>query len=229
MPKICRLIFDADDTLWENNIYYEEVRDALFDLAESHGIKRNQAEGVFISTETRIVRDSGYGTPNFLRILNEICDSILPDQARPQFDRIFNNFKYRIYQPRRLFPGVKDTLKYLHSRYELYVLTKGDLEEQSTKLQESGLMKYFIRSFIESEKNLDTYKELLRKYNWSVDELCMIGNSPKSDINPAIRLGMRAIYIPYPHTWYLDNEPIVPNDSLLQTISTFSDLKNILK
>ena len=227
MSELQYIIFDADDTLWENNILYEQVRDAIYDLTESIDIPRDYMEKEFIRIETRIVNEKGYGTPAFLCILDELRNTLIPKTAWPHFEQIVEEFQYKAEQPRRIFPGVPDTLQYLFSHYSLYLLTKGNHTEQSTKLEKSGLKKFFSGVFIESEKNIDTYRKILQNFGWSHREVCMIGNSPKSDINPAIRLGIKAIYIPYPHTWYHENEPLLTGNSLLQTIETFSELKKI--
>jgi putative hydrolase of the HAD superfamily len=228
MSDLLRLIFDADDTLWDNNIFYEEVRQQIFSLVRSCDYSADLAKSSYIEIESKAVRDYGYGTPVFLRILDEFCTRIIPQELRTEYMHIIENFRYRINRPRPVFPGVHDTLQYLSKRYELFLLTKGNTEEQRKKIHSSGLDKYFIKSFIEQEKNLDTLKRLLFENNWSKSELCMIGNSPKSDINPALRLGIKAIYIPYQHTWYLDDEPILPGGTLLRTITGFTDLKKIL-
>ena len=228
MTGIQTLIFDADDTLWENNIFYENTRKALFGLCEKNGSPLALAERAFITTETRIVHEKGYGTANFLDILELFFSELLPSSARPEFEQIVNNFKANIRQPRQLFPGVMETLQYLSDKYTMYVLTKGDYDEQSGKIDQSGLNGLFSGRFVESEKNIATYRRLMHKYEWQMEETCMIGNSPKSDINPALQLGMHAIYIHYPSTWYLDDEPLLADHEKLISLTQFSDLSKVL-
>ena len=95
------------------------------------------------------------------------------------------------------------------------------------KLKKSGLLSFFTDSFVELEKDITTFQRILSDQNWDVSELCMVGNSPKSDINPALKLGMRAIYIHYPSTWYMENEPLIEGNHLLTKISNFSELQEI--
>ena len=228
MKRIRTLIFDADDTLWENNIFYENTRKALLDLCAKNGTPLKAAEQAFIKTETRIVHEKGYGTANFLDILELFFSEILPESARDEFEQIVYKFKSDIQQPRQLFPGVIETLQKLSKTYTMYVLTKGDYKEQTNKIDQSGLNGLFSGRFVESEKNMSTYQRLIAQFNWQVKETCMIGNSPKSDINPALKLGMNAIYIHYPSTWYLDDEPLLNDHENLITLKRFSDLTRVL-
>jgi len=227
MNNLKYIIFDADDTLWENNIYYETARKSFINLCTIYDLNKILIEEDFITTETRIVREKGYGTRNFLEILNILSNKYLPQSAYPEFDLIINNFTYEINRPRNIFPGVTETLNYLQSKYQLFVLTKGDINEQNEKLKKSGLLQYFTDSFVESEKDVSTYRGIIHEHNWDISEVCMVGNSPKSDINPALQLGIRAVYIHYPSTWYMEDEPLLEGNHLLMKISKVSELQEI--
>lgn len=228
MNNLKYLIFDADDTLWENNIFYETTRENFITLCESHGIKRTAAEHHFIKTETEIVHEKGYGTSNFLIILKSLFEKLLPHNAKSEFDVILNNFEDKIYLPRSAFPGVEETLHSLKKEFSLFVLTKGDLDEQKRKLDQSGLNRFFTQRFVVPEKNIETYNNIVTDQGWQRSEVCMIGNSPKSDINPALAAGMWAIFIPYAQTWYMEDEALQENHERLIKISQFDQLENIL-
>lgn len=228
MNSIQTLIFDADDTLWENNIYYENTRKALLGLCAKYGTPSQEAEQTFITIETRIVQEKGYGTANFLNILQVFFSELLPASAVTEFEQIVDKFKSDIRRPRQLFPDVMETLQHLSKKYTMYLLTKGDYKEQTSKINRSGLNGLFAARFVEAEKNIATYRRLIEQFGWQVRETCMIGNSPKSDINPALRLGMHAIYIHYPSTWYLDDEPLLSGHKQLISLTRFSDLSMVL-
>ncbi|MFC2088887.1 HAD hydrolase-like protein, partial [Calditrichota bacterium] len=127
-----------------------------------------------------------------------------------------------------VFSDVGPTLKKLKKNFDLFVLTKGNIEEQKRKVETSELSDYFDEIFVVSEKNDQTYKSISDKYHWQVDECCMVGNSPKSDINPALRLGMYAIFIPYPYTWKLDNEAVLEGHPNLYTVKAISSVPKLL-
>jgi putative hydrolase of the HAD superfamily len=227
MDTIKHLIFDADDTLWENNIYYENARHNFFKLCEKYGISKNEAEQQFNQTEIRLVSEKGYGTTNFLLILDTLFKLLLPAEACDQFNRLQEAFKKTVYRPRKTFPDVEKTLAGLKKKYNLFVLTKGDLKEQKSKLDNSGLNHFFSDRFIVSEKDDQTYLSILTEKKWQSTEVCMIGNSPKSDINPALNAGMWAIYIPYAHTWFLEDEPLKIDHEKFIRIAQFSDLGQV--
>ena len=56
----------------------------------------------------------------------------------------------------------------------------------------------------------------------------MIGNSPKSDINPALAAGLNAVFIPHDFTWVLEHEIVdAPTGSeQLMELGSFTDLLN---
>jgi putative hydrolase of the HAD superfamily len=127
-------------------------------------------------------------------------------------------------RPPELFDGVRETIERLAARYTLAVLTKGDPGEQNRKLKDSGIGRIFKKTFVVPEKNLDVYHQILQEQQWDPDHVCMIGNSPKSDINPALQAGLWAVYIPYPYTWKLDDEPVMHPHPRLKEIPSLTEL-----
>jgi len=230
--KIKQILFDADDTLWENNIYYMEANRNFFDLITSAGFSQEDVIKDFDILEMNVIKERGYGSINYIYILeelfkkyNELADGKL-DYKRLQ-DIILRFREHPVKKP-RVFEDVNKTLKYLQGKYKLYILTKGDKEEQSGKIIRSGLDKRVDDYFVLPEKSDKEYKAILQKFNWNAQETCMVGNSPKSDINPALRCGMYAIHIPYRDTWKVDLEPIVDSQQRLIVLKSFGELKTVL-
>jgi putative hydrolase of the HAD superfamily len=229
--NIKRLIFDADDTLWENNIHYIKAFDDFVDLISGSELSKQKVAKEFQDLEKKVVKERGYGGENYLYILHTLFEKYRPlfnsRGIAIKFEKICNTFQSHLYDPPKLFPETRSVLIKLAKKYPLYVLTKGNIEEQHRKLEGSELLKYFRKVFIETEKNISTYRHILSNNNWLSDEVCMIGNSPKSDINPALTLGMYAVLIPYQHTWILEDEPLVPNQDHLEIIKSLRDLISI--
>lgn len=225
------LIFDADDTLWENNIYYIKAAEDLVDMISEVGPSPTILEQQFQEIEKNIVKEKGYGSKNFLHILELLYtrySSLLPaTRYAKRFEQICLDFEKHIRIVPRIFPDVPEILNKLSKKYKLYILTKGNIAEQKKKLKRSKLLKYFQGAFVENEKNLDTYQRIIQSHRWVVDEICMVGNSPKSDINPALQLGMYAVFIPYEYTWVLDDEPLIRNQKRLKIIHSFSELNHL--
>lgn len=229
MKQIQRLIFDADDTLWENNIFYLKAANDFFKLLINAGYQRIQVEYTFDQLEKSVVNDHGYGSINFIYILEELFKKypVSTDNVRQKLNLIIDEFNaHKINKP-LLFDHVKETMERLSADYDLYILTKGDYKEQELKIKNSGLSSFIQEYFILPEKNDQTYFDLLHTNNWSAEKVCMIGNSPKSDINPALRNNMYAVYIPYRNTWKLDIEPIINKNGKFIQISHFKELKNL--
>jgi len=233
MKRIKRLIFDADDTLWDNNIYYERAAGKFIQLAVLAGIPGYKAQHDFDTEEALVVKRRGYGSRSFLIILENLFESYPAFKQNSNYKKayldIITEFKKHLNKPLAIFPQVVATLKKLSRSYDLYVLTKGNIQEQKEKLERFGHLSLFKESFVVLEKNIQTYRSMLRENQWQAEEICMIGNSPKSDINPALQVGMFAVFIPYPYTWKLDNEVLCQGHPKLVTISKFSELLSLFK
>jgi len=229
--KINQLIFDADDTLWQNNIYYLKAAEDFIGLATSVGLLKENIEQEFQTLERKVVKEMGYGSKNYLYILQTLYKRYNLGSRNTQiitkFENICSEFTKHLHISPRIFPNVTSILSKLANKYPLYVLTKGNIKEQHLKLSNSGLLKYFQRAFVEPEKDISTYRRILIENKWIADETCMIGNSPKSDINPALQTGMFAILIPYQHTWIFEEEPLLSNQDRLKIIQSFSDLPKL--
>jgi len=233
LENVSKLIFDADDTLWENNKFYIKAAESFFDICEDAGFNRNEVVKEFDDFELKVVREKGYGSKNYIYILEYLFDYFQNldhnKLIRKDFDIIITEFKNHANHPMPLLPGVESTLKQLKEKYLLYVLTKGNIQEQKQKVTNSGLTHYFNDIFVVPEKDDKTYRSIIAENNWDVNECCMIGNSPKSDINPALRSGMYAIFIPYPFTWKLDDEKILEGYSKLCVVKDFPSLMDLIK
>jgi putative hydrolase of the HAD superfamily len=130
-------------------------------------------------------------------------------------------------QPVELIAGVEETLAGLASRHDLTLFTKGNPEEQKLKLDRSGLAIYFGHTAIVKEKDAASYSALIRERRLDPERSWMIGNSPKSDINPALEAGIHAVFVPHEHTWRLEHEEVRPvNGRRLLQLEKFSDLRN---
>ncbi|HID40269.1 MAG TPA: hypothetical protein EYP36_12255, partial [Calditrichaeota bacterium] len=229
--QIKQIIFDADDTLWENNIYYVQASNDFFDLIEESGFPREQVVQAFDELELKVVRERGYGSHNFVYILEELFRQFSARRKKrlneKRFSGIIQRFTAHPVNKPNLFEQVIETLEYLKNRYHLYILTKGEFNEQEGKIIRAGVADLVQKYFILPEKNDRAYRKLIEENGWKPDETCMVGNSPKSDINPALRAGMYAVYIPYTDTWKLDDEPIEDENGKLLILERFSDLKKV--
>ncbi len=218
------LLIDADDTLWENNIYFERVIRMTQERLEPFGIDPGIFREHLNATERRHIPIHGYGTENFTRSLVETSEFFLTEDAREDLvARVREDALAIMRHPIEILPGVQETLTYLASRHALYLVTKGDPAEQSRKIEASGLRRHFIKIEILADKNQQVFRNLLAKHGWNPLRTWMIGNSPRSDINPAIAAGIKAVYIPHPHTWILEHDEPVDHPNVI-SVERFADL-----
>jgi len=143
---------------------------------------------------------------------------------RDEVERIGNRLRFRHCE---LLPQVEPTVRELANRHQLILFTKGQRDEQMLKLERSGLGPFFSRVEIPAEKNTEAYLKLIADVEIEPERTFMIGNSRRSDINPAVRAGLRAVYIPHPHTWVLEQEPLdCPPDRVIE-LGSFSRLLDV--
>lgn len=217
------LLLDADDTLWENNIYFEQAIHTFLDFLNHSSLQASEVRAILNEVE----RDMGYGSANFTKSLLEtyrrVAERPVTDddlaQIRSLGEAIFHH-------PIELMDGVQETLDYLAPRHQLILLTKGNEEEQRLKIENSGLAAYFDSTLIVAEKDVAVYHALVQEMQLDAALTWMIGNSPRSDINPALAAGLNAIFIPHPHTWQLETQDVMHIGSgQLLHLSNFAQLR----
>lgn len=219
------LIFDADDTLWENNVIFERVIDEFLAWMARPDLDRDGVRAVLDGIEAANAVTHGYGSKVFLRSLGE-CVARLRGRAATQEESARISGWAAAFDVDRveLIPGVAETLAELALRHELLLLTKGDAQEQQRKVAASGLTRHFRGVHIVAEKDVATYEELKRTYALIPEGTWMIGNSPKSDILPARSAGLNAVFIPNDHTWVLEHGELDPADGKVLRLSAFGEL-----
>jgi putative hydrolase of the HAD superfamily len=221
------LVFDADDTLWENNIYFERAFDDFVEFLNHSTLTAAQVRDVLNEIELVNSKIHGYGAKNFGRNLQEAYHHLAEREIREDHLAHVMSLAERILeQPLELIEGVEETLQYLAPRHDLTLFTKGHPEEQRLKVDRSGLGAYFGHAAIVKEKDAAAYLRLVKERALDPARTWMIGNSPKSDINPALEAGLNAVLVPHPHTWVLEHQDLrdAPDGRLLR-IETFADLR----
>jgi putative hydrolase of the HAD superfamily len=219
------LVFDADDTLWENNVLFERVIDDFLGWLDHPTLDRTAIRAVLDDIERANAVAHGYGSKVFLRSLAECLERLRERPAtaaeRAEIEELAAAL---IGHQVELMPGVAATLDELATRHRLLLLTKGDREEQQRKLDACGLLHHFAAAHIVREKDVDTYRWLAREHAFDPATAWMIGNSPRSDILPARAAGMKAVFIPNQNTWVLEDDELDPADPGVIRLAAFPDL-----
>jgi putative hydrolase of the HAD superfamily len=222
------LLIDADDTLWENNIYFERAIARFISFLNHHEFSPEKVRAVLNDVERECIVTHGYGLHSFAHALVKTFERLSPLPVTPELHAQIVGLTHAITDHAIEFiPGVIETLQYLCKRHRLILVTKGAVAEQSGKVERSGIKKYFVEIEIVAEKNATSYQRAVEQFKLERSITWMIGNSPKSDINPALAAGLNAVFVPHGDTWILEHEelnPAPPQQKLL-IVGSFAELR----
>jgi putative hydrolase of the HAD superfamily len=222
------LLIDADDTLWENNIYFERAIANFISFLNHHEFSPEQVRGVLNDVERECIVTHGYGLHSFAHALVHTFERLSVRPVTPELHAQIHGFAHTIADhPLELLPEVPQTLQYLSTRHRLILVTKGAVAEQTGKIERSGLKQHFAATEIVAEKDAAIYQSIVEKYSLPHESTWMIGNSPRSDINPALAAGLHAVFVPHGNTWILEHDEVnaaSPPQKLL-IVGSFAELR----
>jgi putative hydrolase of the HAD superfamily len=221
------LLVDADDTLWENNVFFEKTIEQFFTLVEPFGYARDYSRRILNETERINIRQHGYGVRSFGRSLEDTYMKLAGSLAQRSAVVALHAMVAELERtPPRVLEGVPETLAYLAGRHRMILFTKGEAAEQAAKVERSGLQAFFDAIEIVAEKSVSTYHGLIEKHHVVKSHGWMVGNSPRSDINPALQAGLNAAFVPHGNTWVLEHEELRTGAGRLLIVSAFRDLRD---
>ena len=222
------LLIDADDTLWENNIYFERAIAHFISFLNHHKFSPEQVREVLNDVERECIVTHGYGLHSFGHALVKTFERLSVQPVTPELHAQIKSFTHTIADHAiELLPDVTETLDYLAARHRLILMTKGAIAEQTGKIERSELKKYFAATEIVAEKDSAAYHALVGKHELVHDSTWMIGNSPRSDINPALAAGLHAVFVPHGNTWILEHDEVnsAPPGQTLLIVGRFAELR----
>jgi len=233
MPKFPpgqTLLLDADDTLWENNVYFERAIAAFISYLDHREYTAAEVRTALNAVERETILAHGYGLTSFTRSLVTCFERLSPEPVTAEkAERVRGFASYISEQEIELLPGVAETLADLAKRHRLILMTKGNHAEQADKFARSGLSELFSSVEIVAEKDPATYRDVIRRRELTPHISWMIGNSPKSDINPALAAGLHAVFLFHRHTWVLEHTTLdgAPEGQHLLELDSFAKLNSI--
>jgi putative hydrolase of the HAD superfamily len=226
-PAHQTLLIDADDTLWENNIYFERAIAAFISYLDHRVHTPEQVREHLNHCEHATISAHGYGLSSFRRSLVDCFEQLTDAPVTSEKHERILSFAQSIAEHEiELLPTVDTTLADLATRHRLILVTKGNHDEQTDKLRRSGLAPHFSAVEVLAEKHSEAYLAITSHHSCDAKTTWMIGNSPKSDINPALAAGLNAIFIPHDFTWVLEHEVVnqpTTQQNLLE-LASFADL-----
>ena len=226
------IAFDADDTLWDNEIFFRESEREfckLINAFDPNWTEKNIMPILF-DTEVGNLSIYGFGVKSFVLSAIETAGKLLGnDVPYSIINSIVQIGREQLMKPITLLTDVEETLKLLKEsgKYRLVVATKGDLLDQESKFKRSGLEQYFEHIIVMSDKREDDYHKMIKSLNCKPEKLIMVGNSFKSDILPIVNLGGRGIYIPYHTTWAHEVVETIKHERITE-ISRLNELLNVI-
>jgi putative hydrolase of the HAD superfamily len=221
------LLINADDTLWESNIFFEKTIEHFFTLVEPFGYPRDYARRILNETERLNIRQHGYGVRSFGRSLEEtymkLGGSLAQRSALQEVSAMVNDLERT---PPRVLDGVPETLSYLAARHRMILFTKGEPAEQAAKVERSGLQGFFDAIEIVAEKSVAAYQSLVDRHHVVKSHGWMVGNNPTTEINPALQAGLNAAFVPHFSTWEHDRAELQSGAGKLLIVARFRDLRD---
>jgi putative hydrolase of the HAD superfamily len=224
------LMIDADDTLRENNIYFERAIANFISFLNHHHFTAAQVRHTLNQVEHEHIGKLGYGLHSFTAALVATFERLSVETLTPALQKTIHGIAQVIAeQPIELLKHVSPTLEQLRSRHRLLLVTKGNVAEQLGKVERSGLEPYFEAVEVVAEKNAESYHAIVEKFGLQRGTTWMVGNSPKSDINPALEAGLNAVFIPHAETWILEHAELstAPEPQRLLTLERFAMLSEV--
>ena len=222
------IAFDADDTLFVNEPYFQETEQKFCALMSDYLSHQGLSQELF-KTEIANLDLYGYGIKGYILSMIEAALKISNNTLSIEvIEKIIELGKELLQKPIELLEGVEHTLKALHGKYKLIVATKGDLKDQQRKLHDSGLGNYFHHIEVMADKQEVNYEKLLKRLEINADEFFMIGNSLKSDVLPVLNIGGHAVHVPFHTTWEHEKISHKIEHPNFKTLEKISDVLEIL-
>ena len=221
--------FDADDTLWRSQDYFDEAQQRFESIVAAYVDLADVGQRLY-QYESRNIAFFGYGVKGMALSMIEAAIDITGARIRAaDIGSIIHLAKELLQHPVELLPGVRDAVAAVAAQHPVVLITKGDLFHQEAKVRDSGLSDLFRRIEVVSEKDPATYTRLLAEFGIDAAQFLMVGNSLRSDIAPVLELGGWGVHVPYHTTWAHEAEATLAHDQArMRTLASLSDLPHTL-
>jgi putative hydrolase of the HAD superfamily len=225
-PKI--IAFDADDTLWHNEPYFDEAQAKFCELFADYASNQEILQ-LILSHQVKNLPLYGFGIKAFVLSMIESALELTNHQISGNgIEKIIKIGKDLLQKPVELLPEVEDVLQQLKGKYKLVVATKGDLKDQHRKLHDSGIGHYFHHIEVMSDKKELDYEKMLGRLDTKPEDFIMIGNSLKSDVLPVLNIGGHGYHIAYHTTWEYEKIDFEIEHDNFKSFEKISDVLPIL-
>ncbi len=229
MKNVEIIAFDADDTLWHTENFFQDVQNKFAGILDQYA-PEEEVHAHFHEMELKNIHLFGYGVKGFTLSMVETAIEISNKKVSASHIHDIVMLGKSIFDaPLDLMDGVEETLKRLNQHYRLLLITKGDVLDQSNKIEKSGLEYLFERTEVVQEKDPATYAKLFSEIDIDVEKVAMIGNSLRSDILPILELNGAAVHIPYHVTAHFEKVPVQVDNPRFYEIASIAELPELIR
>ncbi len=222
------IAFDADDTLWHNEPYFDEAQERFCELFQDFASKQ-EILGLILNHQVKNLPLYGFGIKAFtLSMIDSALELTNQSISGQNIAKVIQIGRDLLQKPVELLPEVEPVLQQLQGKYKLIVATKGDLKDQHRKLHDSGIGHYFHHIEVMSDKQEIDYQKMLSRLDCKAEDLLMIGNSLKSDVLPVLNIGGHAVHIPYHTTWEYEKIDFEINHPNFKAFSSLQEVLTLL-
>ena len=222
------IAFDADDTLWHNEPYFDEAQERFCALFQDYASSQ-EILGLILNHQVKNLPLYGFGIKAFTLSMIETALQLTNHTISGKgIEQIISIGKDLLQKPVELLPNVVEVLKALQGKYKLVVATKGDLKDQHRKLHDSGIGHYFHHIEVLSDKTELDYTKMLSRLEIKAADFLMIGNSLKSDVLPILNIGGYGIHVPYHTTWEYEKIDFEIEHENFLAITDIKEVLNVL-
>lgn len=204
--KLTTIAFDADDTLWQNEQFFQLTQTRFAELLADYAEKDHLSDRL-IAAERRNLGRYGFGIKGFVLSMIETALDVTDDKVPTNVVReIIQAGHEMLEHPVELLPHAQAVIEQLTDEYQILLITKGDLLDQERKLAQSSLGDLFDGVEIVSDKTPNVYKEIFDRHGDGPEHALMAGNSMKSDVLSALETGSFGVFVPHDLTWVFEHE-----------------------
>lgn len=229
VPRLTTIGFDADDTLWQNEQFYQMTQARFLDLLKDHADSRELPDRL-LKVMLRNIKTYGFGIKSFTLSMVETAIEVTEGAAPTRvIAQILAAGREMAAHPVETLPHARETLDALAGKYRLVLITKGDLFDQERKIALSGLGNFFEAVEIVSDKNRSTYERVFSRHGDGPGSGMMIGNSLKSDVLPAIAAGSWGVYVPHDLTWAYEHADAPEGETRFRQVAHLGEIATLVE
>jgi len=227
--KLTTIAFDADDTLWHNERFFQLTQAHFAQLLADHAERDHLMERL-LAAEKRNIQHYGYGIKGFVLSMIETAIEVTEDRVPASVIRqLIDAGQEMLAHPIELLPHAREAVEGVAETHRVILITKGDLIDQERKLAQSGLGDLFDGVEIVSEKTAETYRTIFEQHGDGPLSAMMVGNSMRSDVVAPIAAGCWGVHVPHGLVWEVEHAETPSDHPRFRELSDLGELSDLVR